>query len=159
MDPDVTSAIRDIFVMAAAGVFVVLCLALFLVVVKIYRPLRETVSNAEKSTKNIGAITDNLAAVSEETSQNLLLASRNAVVISENLKEGSEDLSTTVRAAREAAGNVAAAASTVKDIADMVSRVGTLGISGGGSAGVGTLLRIVRGLFGGARRPDDGGAE
>ena len=40
MDPNTTSAIRDIFVMIAAGVFAVLCVVIILVFAKLYRPLR-----------------------------------------------------------------------------------------------------------------------
>ncbi len=156
MDPDVTSVIRDIFVIVAAGVFALLCLAVLLVFIKLYRPLRETTHNAARATENIGAVAEDLAAVSAETAKNVLETSRNAVAISERLKEGSEDLPSTVRTAREAANKVSDLANSAKGIVDMVTRVGSLGITGGGPSGVGTLLRIVRGLFGGGRKSDDG---
>ena len=156
--PNTTAAVRDIFVIVAAVAFTTLCLTVVFLVVKLYRPVRDSVHSASTATENISRISGDIAEVSGETASNIAQVSRNAVTISENLKEGSEDLSSTVRTAREAANNVAAAASTAKEIADTVSRVGSLGITGGGASGVGSLLRIVRGLFGPTRRAEDGGA-
>jgi hypothetical protein len=156
MDPNTTSAIRDIFVIVAAGVFSLLCLTVVVLVFKLYRPVRDSVHNASGTTENLNRITTEIAAVSGETASNIVQVSRNAVTIIENLKEGSEDLSSTVKTAREAANNVAAAASTVGTIAETVSRFSTLGVSGGGSAGVGTILRLLRNVFGPSRRSDDG---
>ena len=156
MDPNTTSAIRDIFVIVAAGVFSLLCLTVVFLVVKLYRPVRESVHNASSAAENVSRISGDFAGVSGETASNIVQVSRNAVTISENLKEGSEDLSSTVKTAREAANNVATAASTVGTIAETVSRFSTLGVSGGGSAGVGTILRLLRNVFGPSRRSDDG---
>ena len=159
MDPNTTSAIRDIFVIVAAGAFTTVCLTVVFLVVKFYRPIRDSIHNASEATENVSRISADVAGVSGETAANIAQVSRNAVTISENLKESSEDLSSTIHTAREAANNVAAAASTAKDMADTISRVGTLGISAGGGSGVGTLLRVVRGLFGASRRSEDGGAQ
>ena len=159
MDPNTTSAIRDIFVILAAGAFAALCLAVVLLIVKLYRPIRDTAYNAAKTTENLSVITGNLAAVSEETASNIAQTSRNAVSITENLKEGSEELSGTVRTASEAAKSVAEAASTAAKVADSVSRLTSLGLTGGTSSGVGSLLRLVRGMFGGGRRSDDSGVQ
>ena len=159
MDPDVTSAIRDIFVMVVAGVFSALGLVLIIVIVKLYRPLRDTVHNAAKATEDMSGIAGHVVGVSEETAQNILQTSRNAVEISQGLKEGSEELPGTVRSAGEAAGNVAAAASTVGAIAETISRFSSLGVTGGGPSGVGGMLRLLRTLFGGGRKSDDSGVQ
>ena len=159
MDPNTTAAVRDIFVIVAAGAFAVLCITVVAVVFKLYRPLRETVANVARTSENLSQITTDLSAVSEETSGNVAETSRNAVIISENLKQGSEDLSNTVRTAGGTAKSVGAAADSVKEIADIVGRMGSMGIAGGGTSGVAPLLRIVRGLFGGSRRKNDGGVQ
>ena len=156
MDPDTTSAVRDIVVIIAAGTFAALCIALLVVVVKLYLPLRQTVRSASRIAENLSRITEDLATVSGETSSNVLRTSQNAVSISESLKETSEELPQTVQAAREAVRSVAAAADSTKGIADKVRQVASLGMAGGGPLGVAPLLRIVRGLFGGGRRGDDG---
>ena len=160
MDPNITSAVRDIFVIVAAGAFTVLCLIAVFVVVRLYRPLRESAKSASAAADSLRRVTTDLAAVSEETAMNIAQTARNAVTISQNLKEGSEDLNVTVRTATEAASNVAEAASSVGMIADTVMRFSSLGVSGGGtSSGVGTLLRLLRNVFGGGRRSDDGGPQ
>ena len=92
MDPNAASAIRDIFVILAAGVFSALCLTIIVLIIKLYRPIRDTVYNSSKTTENLRVITGNLVGVSEETANNIAQASRNAVSISENLKEGNEEL-------------------------------------------------------------------
>ena len=162
MDSNTTAAVRDIFAIIAAGVFTVLCITVIALALKLYRPLRDTVANSARATENLKKITGDVSVVSEETSGNIAQASRNAVTITENLKQGSEDLSDTVRNAREAAKNVASAASTVGTIAETVSRFSSLGVSGGGGggSGVGTMLRLLRNVFGGSgRRSDDGGGQ
>ena len=161
MDPTTTtSAVRDIFIIVAAGAFAALCITAVVLVLKLYRPIRDSVYNVSRATENLGQVSSDFAGVSEETASNIAQTSRNAVTISENLREGSEDLSSTVRTAKEAANNVAAAASTVGTIAETVSRFSSLGVSGGGgTAGVGTLLRLLRTMFGGGRRGDDGGVQ
>ena len=156
MDPDTTSVIRDIFVIVAAGALAALCVSLMVLVAKLYAPLRRAINSTSSTAENLSRISQDIAGVSAETSGNVLHTSRNAVTISENIKETSEGLPETIETAREAARNVSAAAETAREMADMVSRVGSLGITGGGSSsGVGTLLRIVRGLFGGGRKGDD----
>ena len=159
MDPNTTSAIRDIFVIVAAGAFSVLCLALVFLIAKLYRPLRDSIHHASDTARNLSVITTNVAAVSEETAANIAQTSRNAVTITESLKEGSDELSGVVRTAGEAATSVSEAASNVSQIAETVSRFTSVGVSGGGSAGVGSLLRLARTLFGGSRRSDDTGAQ
>ena len=159
MDPNTTSAIRDIFVMLAAGLFAALCLTIIVLVIKLYRPIRDTVYNSAKTTENLRVITGNLAGVSEETADNIAQTSRNAVSISENLKEGSEELPDTARIVGEAAKSVAETASTAAKVADSVSRLASLGLTGGASSGVVSLLRLARSMLGGSRRSDDGGVQ
>ena len=162
MDPNITSAVRDIFFIIAAGAFAALCLAVIVIAVKLYRPLRDTAHNVAKATENLNRISSDFAAVSEETASNVAQTSRNAVAISENLKEGSKEISGTVLTAREAANKVAAAAGSVSTIAETVSRFSSLGVSGGGSSpgpGVGTLLRLLRTVLGGPKRGDDSGVQ
>ena len=158
MDPNVTSTVRDIFVIAAAGAFAVLCLAVVVLVVKLYRPLLDSIQNAAKATENLNRISSHFAVVSEETAGNVAQTSRNAVVITENLKEGSEELTGTVQTAREAAVKISAVASTVGTIAETVSGLSSMGASGSGSSssGVGSLLRLFRTIVGGGRRSDGG---
>ena len=159
MDSNTTSAIRDIFVILAAGAFAALCLAIVVLIIKLYRPLRDTAHNGAKTAENLSVITGNLASVSEETANNLARTSRNAVDITENLKEGSEDLSGAIRSAREAASSAAEAASTAARVAESVSRLTSLGLTSGASSPVTSLLRFVRSMFGGSRRSDDGGVQ
>ena len=160
MESNIVAAVRDIFVIVASGVLGAVGITAIVVVVKLYRPLQETVHNAAATFRTLRQLSGDIAAVSEETAGNVAQTSRNAVTISENLKEGSEDLSETVRTAREAATNVAATASTVGTIAETVSRFSSLGASGGGSAsGVGPVLRLLRTLLGGGRRGDDSGVK
>ena len=157
MDPNITSAVRDIFLIVAAAAFATLCATIVVLVLKLYRPLRDAVQNGARTAENLNRVSTDVAHVSGETTNNILQSSRNAVTISENLKDGSKDLSDTIQTAKEAANNVAAAAGTVGTIAENVSRFSSLGVSGGGgSSGVGTLLRLLRGVFGGGRRGEDG---
>jgi methyl-accepting chemotaxis protein len=159
MDPNTTSAIRDIFVMLAAGAFAVLCLTFGVLIIKLYRPLRDAVNNGAKTAESLSLITGNLASVSEETASNIVHTSRNAVSITDNLKEGSEEIPSVVRSAGEAAKSASAAAGTVATVADSVRRLTSLGLTGGASAPVGSLLRLVRNMFGSSRRSDDGGVQ
>ena len=159
MDSGTTSAIRDIFIIVAAGTFSVLCLVLTVGMVKLFRPFKETISNSAKTTENTATLTGNLASVSEETANNLAQTSRNLVEISENLKEGSEGITDTVNTARQAASTVSQAAGTVATIAETVSRFTSLGVTGGGSSGVGTMLRMLRNMFQGNRRNEGGGSQ
>ena len=158
MNPDTTSVIRDIFLMLAAGVFTALCVTLIVVVLKLYRPLRETAQNSAKTAENLSRITGNIAAVSEETSGNIAQTSRNLVDITEKAKEGTEELSTVVHSVNQAAQNLAAAASTAARVAEIVSGWAQQGTAGGASSsGIGSLLRFVRSLFVGRRGSGDGG--
>ena len=159
MNPDTTSVIRDIFVMVAAGAFAVLCLTIVALIIKLYRPLRDAAHNGARTAENLSVITGNLAGVSEEAASNIAQTARNAVEISEKLKEGGEELPGAVRAAGDAAKGVGEAASAVSRIADMVSRLTELGMTGGSSNPVSSLLRFVRSMFGGNRRSDDSGAQ
>lgn len=159
MDPDVTSVIRDVFLMVAAGVFTVLCIAVIAVLAKMYRPLRDSVNNAAKTTENLGRVSHDLASVSEETAGNVAQTARNAVGITDRLKDSTEELSETVRSAGEAAKSVSAAADNVGSIAETVSRFSSLGETGGGSSGVGGMLRLFRSVFGGSRRSGDSGVQ
>ena len=162
MESSAIAAVRDIFVIVAAGVLAAVGITAIVVVIKLFRPLQETAENVAVSSRNLRRVSGDFAAISEETAGNLAQTARNAAVASENLKEGSENLSETVKTAREAANNVAEVASKVGTIADTVSRFSSLGVSGGGSSsgsGVGTLLRMLRTMFGGGRRGDDGGVQ
>ncbi len=162
MESSAIAAIRDIFVIVAAGVLAAIGITAIVLVIRLFRPLHETVENAVVSSRNLRKVSGDLAAISEETARNLAQTARNAAVVSENLKEGSEDLSETVQSAREAAKNVAEAASAVGNIAETVSRFSSLGLTGGGSSsgsGVGTILRLLRTVFGGGRRGDDSGVQ
>ena len=159
MESNTIAAVRDIFVIAACGVLAVLGIICIVIVVKLFRPLQETVGNALAVSRNLRKATGDIAAVSEETLANLSQTSRNAAIISENLKEVSEDLTETVRTARDAAKDVSETASKVSTIAETVSRFFSLGVSGSGSSsssGAGTLLRTLRNVFGGRRPASDG---
>ena len=157
MDPNTTSIIRDIFVIAAAGLLGVLCLVLIAVILKLYRPVRETVLNSSKTTENLIRASMDLASVSEETTKNLAASSRNLAYITEKAREGSEELATAIRSVGEAANSVGSAATTATRVAEMASRLIPEGTSGNVS-GVGSLLRLVRNMFG-SRRAGDGAAE
>ncbi len=159
MDPNTTSAIRDIFIIVAAGVFAVLCITITVIVSRLYRPLHDAIRSASRAAANLEKISGDIGAVSEDTAKNIAETSRNAVTISESLKEGSEELSGVVRTAGEAAKSVSEAASNVSSIAETVSRFTSVGVSGGGSSGVGSMLRLVRNIFGGStRRSEDSSA-
>ena len=160
MDPTITSAVRDIFLMVAAGAFTALCLTAVVLVIKLYRPIRESVKNASSATENFRRISGDIAAVSEETAGNIAQTSRNLVAISENIKGESEDLSETVRAARDAANNVGATASTLRTIAETFSGISAPGASdGAGASAARPLLRLIRTMFGGGRRGNEGGEQ
>ena len=158
MNPDTTSVIRDIFLMLAAGAFTALCVTLIVVVLKLYRPLRETAQNSAKTSENLNHITGDLAAISEETANNIAQTSRNLVDITEKAKRGTEELSIFVHAANQASQSVAAAASTAARVAEIVSGWAQQGTAGGASSsGIGSLLRFVRSLFVGRRGSGNGG--
>jgi uncharacterized protein YoxC len=160
MDPSVTSLVRDIFVIVAAGLFSVLCLVLIVLILKLYRPLRDTVSNAAKATDSIGRISGDLAAVSQETAGNVAKTVRNTVEISENVKAGTADLPNVVKSVGEAADSLASVSHTASRIVRLVSRDASEADSGKAApSGVGTLVRLLRTVFGGSRRSDDSGAE
>ena len=159
MDPNTTSAIRDIFLMVAAGVFSVLCVVIIVLAARLYRPLRDSARFASITAENLSRISGDLASVSEETANNIAETARNAARATENLKEGSEEVPGAVRNVGEAAKNVSSAAEGVSSIADTVSRFATLGVTGGGTSGVGSMLRLLRSILGGGRRSDDGGAQ
>ena len=158
MDPNTTSAIRDIFVMVAAGGFSVLCMVLVFLIARLYGPLRDSIHHVSDTARNLSVITTNVAAVSEETAANIAQTSRNAVTITESLKEGSDELSGVVRTAGEAAKSVSEAASNVSSISETVSRLTSVGVSGESSAGVGSLLRLARTILGGGRRRSEDSA-
>ena len=65
MDPNTTSAIRDIFVIVGVGVFTALCLVIIVLILKLYRPLRDAAYNASTATGNLSSISGDLASVSE----------------------------------------------------------------------------------------------
>ena len=157
MEPNTTSAIRDIFVIVAAGVFAALCLVLMALALKLYRPLRDAARNSAEATGNLRKISGDLAGVSEETANNILITSRNAVNITDNLKQGSEEVPGVVHAAGEAARSAAEAAGTGATIAENVMRITSLGLTGGASSPVGAMLRFVRSMFGGRRGSEEGG--
>ena len=160
MNPDTTSAIRDIFLMLAAGLFAILCLVLIVVIAKLYRPLRETIHNFSGTAENLSRITGDIASVSEETSGNIAQTSRNAVEVSENLKAGTANLPNVVQSVGEAANSLASVSDTATRITRFVSRFTQDETdSGAPSPGVGSLLHLVRGLFGGRRRGDDSGVQ
>ena len=163
MESSTIATVRDIFVIVAAGVLAAAGITAIVLVIKLFKPLREIVENTAVSSRNLRKLSGDLTAVSEETAGNVAQTSRNAVTISENLKESSEELPEAVRNARDAAGKVAEAASQVGTIAGTVSRFSSLGVSGGSGSssgsGVGTLLRMLRTMFGGGRRGDDSGAQ
>ena len=155
MNPDTTSVIRDIFLILAAGVFIALCLVLIAVILKLYRPLRETARNSAKTSANASRITGDMAAVSEETANNMAQTSRNLVSITEKAKEGTEELSTVVHATNQAAQSIAAAAGTSARVAEMVSRLISQETGAGASSPIGSILRFVRSMFGSRRANSD----
>lgn len=158
MESSAIAAVRDIFVIVAAGVLAAAGITVIFLVIKLFRPLRETADNAAVSSRNLRKVSGDLAAISEETAGNVVQTSRNAVMISENLKEGSGDLSETMRTARDAAGNVADAAEKIGTIASTLGRITSLGV-GGSASGAGSLVRILRNVLGGGRRGDGTGAK
>ena len=157
MNPDTTSAIRDIFIIVAAGLLSVLCLLLIAVILKLYRPISETLRNSAKATGNLSRITGDVSEVSQETSSNIAQTSRNAVEISENLKTGTADLPKVVQSVEEASSGIAAVSDTVTRVARLASRGSQ---DEANSSGVGWLFHLVRGIFGGSHRGSgDSGAQ
>ena len=156
MNPDTTSVIKDIFLMVAAGVFTALGLALFVMAVKLYRPLRDTARDAAKSAENLSRITGDAAAVSGETSANVSQTSRNLVIITEKAKDSADEMSSVVHNASMAAQSISTASHTVARVAEMVSQWTRQGTAPGASGGGGTLLRFLRSMFVGRRRGDGG---
>ncbi len=159
MDPNTTSAIRDIFVILAAGVFTALCVTIIVLLVRLYRPLRDAAYAGAKTAENMSAITGNLEIVSEETANNVAQTSRNLASLTENLKEGSEDLSAAIKTAGEAAKNASEASAAAARVAESVSRFTSPGPAGGTSTSAASLMRLVRSVFGNSRRRDDGGVQ
>ena len=158
MDPNTTSAIRDIFVMLAAGVFSALCLAILVVIIKLYGPLRDSLHNAVRTSGNLSVITGDVAGISEETASNIAQTARNAVEISENVKVGTSDLSGVVQSVGQAARGVASAATTVSRIGRFLGRFtpddsDSADSSTSQSSGLGSsaLSRILRGFLGDRR--------
>ena len=157
MDPNTSSVIRDVFLIVAAGLLAALCLVLIVVILKLYRPIRDTVSNSRQATENLNRITTDFSGISEETSNNLAQTSRNLVNITDKARETTDELAPAVHSVREAASSIASAATTTTRVADMIGRLIPQGSGGGGSSGVGPLLRLVRGLFPGPRKEGDRG--
>ena len=157
MNPDTTSVIRDIFVMVAAGVFVALGAALFVLILKLYRPLREIFDNAVRASGNLRRITEDFAGVSGETADNIAQTSRNLVELTENAKNGTEEFSGAAHTIRQASDDVAAVTGTAARVAEIVGHIAPPGASAGAVvAGVGPLLRMVRGMLGENRRSGGG---
>ena len=157
MDPSTASVIRDVFLIVAAGLIAALCLVLIVVILKLYRPIRETVLNSRQTTENLGRITTDFSKISQETSENVVQTSRNLVNITERARETTEELAPAIHAVGEAASSIGSAAATATRVADMVGRLIPQG-TGAATSGVGSLLRLVRGLFSGPRREDGRGA-
>ena len=160
MNPDTTSVIRDVALIVAAGLLASLCLVLLVVVLKLYRPLKETVHNSSKAAQDIGRVAGDLASVSGETANNLAQTSRNLVAITEKANEGTEELRAAVNSVNEAAQGIGSAATTATRVAEMVGRLIPQGPGGGAAAssGVGSVLRLVRGLFSSPRGEGGPGA-
>lgn len=156
MNPDTTSIIRDISLIAAAGLFAALCLTLIALAVKLYRPLRDTAQNAAKTAENLNQATSDIAAISNETAADLAQTSRNLVIITEKAKDSADEMSAVVHNAGMAAQSIAAAAHTIARIAEMVSQWTRQGTAPGPSSSGGTLLRFLRSMFVGRRRSDGG---
>lgn len=157
MEPTTTSVIRDISLIVAAGLVSVLCLLLIALILKLYRPVKETAHNSSKATQDIGRVAGDLASISEETTNNLAQTSRNLVAITEKATDGTGELRAAVNSVNEAAQSIGSAASTATRVVEMISRLIPQGSGGGGSSGVGSLLRLVRGLFSGPRKEGDRG--
>lgn len=157
MDPNTSSVIRDVFLIVAAGLLAALCLVLIVAIVKLYRPIRETVSNSRQTTENLNRITTDFSGISEETSNNLAQTSRNLVNITDKMRETTDELAPAVHSVKEAADSIASAATTATRVADMISRLIPQGSGGASSSGVGSLLRMVRSLFSGPRKEGDRG--
>ena len=150
MDPSTTSVVRDIFLIVAAGLLAALSLVLIVVILKLYRPIRETVSNSRQTTENLSRITTDFSKISQETSENLAQTSRNMVNITEKARESAEELAPAIHAVGEAASGIGSAAATATRVAEMIGRLIPQG-TGAATSGVGSLLRLVRGLFSGPR--------
>lgn len=156
MNPETTSVIKDIFLMVAAGLFAALCLALFVMAVRLYRPLRNTARDAAKSAENLSKTTGDFAEISGETAANLSQTSRNLAIITEKAKDSAEEMSSVVHNASMAAQSISTASHTVARVAEMVSQWTRQGTAPGAAAGGGTLLRFLRSMFVGRRRGDGG---
>ena len=158
MESSTLSLISDIFVIAAAILVAMLCAILIVAFLKFYRPVRETTQNSAKAAQDLRRVAAHLADVSEETAQNLAQTSRNLVAITEKARDGTDDLTKAIRSVDEAAKSIGATATTATRVAEMIGRLIPQG-SGGGASGVGALLRLVRGMFGGQRPSEDRGGE
>ena len=157
MDPSTTSVIRDIFLIVAAGLVSILCLFLIVVIVKLYRPIRDSVQNSRMATENLSGITADFSKISQETSENLAQTARNLVDITCKAQNGTEELRSAINSVNEAAKSIGSAATTATRVAEMAGRLIPQDTGGGASSGVGALLRFVRSMFGGSRRSDDAG--
>lgn len=158
MESSTLSLISGIFVIAAAVLVATLCSILIVAFLKFYRPVREATQNSARATEDLRRVAAHLADVSEETAQNLAQTSRNLVAITEKAREGTDDLANAIHSVDEAARSIGATATTATRVAEMIGRLIPQG-SGGGASGVGALLRLVRGMFGGSRAPEDGGSD
>ena len=156
MDSSTTSVIRDIFLIVAAGLISALCLLLIVVILKFYRPIRETVHNSSKATEKLDRVAGDVAEVSGETANNLAQTSRNLVAITEKANDGTDELRTAINSVNEAAQGIGSVATSATRVVELVSRLIPQGSGGGSSSGVGSLLRLVRGLIGTPRSGDRG---
>ena len=157
MESSTFSLISDIFVFAAAILVGAVCSILIFAFLKFYPMVRETTQNSAKASEDLRRVAAHLAEVSEETAQNLAKTSRNLAAITEKIRDGTEDMTRAVRSVDEAAKSISATATTATRVAEMIGRLIPQG-SGGGTSGVGALLRLVRGLFGGKRTSGDRGS-
>ena len=158
MESSTLSLISGIFVIAAAVLVATLCTILIVAFLKLYRPVREATQNSARATEDLRRVAAHLADVSEETAQNLAQTSRNLVAITDKTRDGTEDLTNAIRSVDEAAQSIGATATTATRVAEMIGRLIPQG-TGGGATGVGGLLRLVRGMFGGRQTSGDGGGD
>ncbi len=158
MESSTLSLISGIFVIAAAILVATLCSILIVAFLKFYRPVREATQNSVRATEDLRRVAAHLADVSEETAQNLAQTSRNLVAITDKARDGTEDLTNAIRSVDEAAQSIGATATTATRVAEMIGRLIPQG-TGGGATGVGGLLRLVRGMFGGRQTSGDGGGD
>ena len=159
MEPNTTSVIRDIFLIVAAGLISVLCLLLIAATLKFYRPIRDAVHNSAKAAERANKVAGDFAEVSGETASNLAQTSRNLVSITEKANDGTEELKAAINSVNEAAQSIGSAATTATRVTEMIGRLIPQGSGGGASSGVGSLLRLVRGLFAGSKSGERGAGQ